>query len=163
MTHSTKQLISLFEGLLNAQHPNKITIYYFCWCVLTIKSFQFWDRHGNKSMDGFQNPPKKQHKKIKLHALNLRATPNQFLNYTHAILLYNVYNSHQPPQDWLSLSFNQLLTTMQNNFEVVKAMNFKVGFNMISNCLSTLNKQIPLQWLNLSLNSYKVKWKTLFF
>ena len=29
-----------------------------------------------------------------LHILNLRATPNQFLNYKHAILLYNVYNSH---------------------------------------------------------------------
>jgi len=36
-------------------------------------------------------------------------------------------------------------------------------FNMISNRLITLNKQIPLQWLNLSLNSYKVKCKTLFF
>ena len=72
-----------------------------------------------------------------LHTLNLRATPNQFLNYKHAILLYNVYNSHQPPQDWLSLNFNQILTRRQNNFEVVKAMNFKVGFNMISNRLST--------------------------
>ncbi len=55
---------------------------------------------------------------------NLRATPNQFLNYKYAILLYNVYNSHQPLQDWLSLNFNQILTRRQNNFEVVKTMNF---------------------------------------
>jgi hypothetical protein len=70
---------------------------------------------------------------------------------------------YQPPQDWLFLNFNQILTRQQNNFEVVKTMNFKVSFNMISSRLSTLNKQIPLQWLNLSLNSYKVKCKTLFF
>ena len=97
-----------------------------------------------------------------LHSLNSRATPNQFLKYKHAILLFNVYNSHQPSQDWLSLNFHQILTRRQTNFEIVKSMNFKVGYNMISNRLSTLNKQIPLQWLNLSLSSYKLKCKTLF-
>jgi hypothetical protein len=80
-----------------------------------------------------------------LHTLNLRATTNQLLNYKYAILAFNVFNSHQPPQDWLSINFNQILTRRQNNFEFVKTMNFKVGFEMISNCLSTLNKQIPLQ------------------
>jgi hypothetical protein len=99
---------------------------------------------------------------VLIHSVVIFYRTNQFLNYKHAILLYNVYNSHQPPQDWLSLNFNQILTRRQNNLEVIKTMNFKVGFNMISNRLSTLNKQIPLQWLNLSLNSYKVKCKTLF-
>ncbi len=116
------------------------------------------DMATNPWMDS-RTPPKSNIKKLNSTPLTWGPPPINF----KLILLYNVCNSHQPPQDWLSVSFNQLLTKRQNNFEAVKAMNFKVGFNMISNCLSTLNKQIPLQWLNLSLNSYKVKWKTLFF
>jgi hypothetical protein len=44
-----------------------------------------------------------------LYAINSRATPQQFSKYKHAILLYNLYNSQQPPQEWIYLNFNQVL------------------------------------------------------
>ena len=43
----------------------------------------------------------------------------------------------------------------------LKNNNFKVGINGLSNRFYLLNNKIPLEWLNLSLNTFKVKCKKL--
>ena len=40
--------------------------------------------------------------------------------------------------------------------------NRKVGINCLANRLTVINNKIPLNWLNLSLDTYKVKCKKLF-
>ena len=97
-----------------------------------------------------------------LHLINSRATPQQFSKYKHALLLYNLYNFQQPPKDWLSLNLNQVLTSRQTHFEIIRDQNYKIGSNKISNRIATLNKQIPLAWLNLSRESFKTKIKQLY-
>ena len=97
-----------------------------------------------------------------LHKNNLRATPQQFSKYKHSIILFNLYNSQQPPRDWVSLNFNQVLTSRQTHFEITREQNYKIGANKISNRIAILNKQIPLAWLNLSKESFKTKAKLLF-
>jgi hypothetical protein len=97
-----------------------------------------------------------------LHLLNGRASPVNLMKYKHAILLHKIYNRGEPPKDWLALNFNQVLPGRQTHFAAIKDLNFKIGNNILSNRLTTLNNKIPLQWLNLSIDTFKVKCKTLF-
>ena len=97
-----------------------------------------------------------------LHLLNNRANPSNLMKFKHAILLYKIYNMGEPPKDWLALNFNQVLHGRQTHFAVIKDQNFKIGSNILCNRLTTLNNKIPLQWLNLSIDTFKVKCKTLF-
>ena len=97
-----------------------------------------------------------------LHLLNGRANPTNLMKYKHAILLYKIYNKGEPPKDWIALNFNQVLPRRQTHFAAIKDQNYKIGNNILSNRLTTLNKKIPLKWLNLSIDTFKVKCKTLF-
>ena len=99
---------------------------------------------------------------ITLHSINLRATPSQMMIYKHAILLFKIFNNQQPPQDWMDLHFNQLISRRQVDFECYNNANFKVGNNTLSNRLSTLNKKVPLHWLNLTLETFKLHCKNKF-
>jgi hypothetical protein len=90
-----------------------------------------------------------------LHLLNGRACPTNLMKYKHAILLYKIYNKGEPPKDWLALNFNQVLPGRQTHFAAIKDQNFKIGNNILSNRLTTINNKIPLQWLNLSIDTSK--------
>ena len=55
-------------------------------------------------------------------------------------------------------NFNNRLTCVQiNDFSRIK-----IGKNSILNRLGVLNNEIKYTWLNLSLNSFKIKTKSLF-
>ncbi len=62
--------------------------------------------------------------------------------------MHKIYNKGEPPKDWLALNFNQVLPEHQTNFAAIKVQNFKIGNNILSNRLTTINNKIPLQWLN---------------
>ena len=96
-----------------------------------------------------------------LHNLKSRATPDQLMQYKHAILLYNLYNRKKPIQEWVTLNFQQTLSSKQTNFKILRSNNFKMGNNLLCNRLHIINNKIPLQWLNLSIESFKVNCKNL--
>ena len=98
----------------------------------------------------------------KIHTMNNRALPDSFMHYKTAIQLYKLYNSNEQSLDWMCLNFNQILTTRQTKFMILKTNKTKVGLNTIANRLSILNSLIPLSWLGDSLNTLKVKIKKLF-
>ena len=92
-----------------------------------------------------------------------RATPDNYLLYKHALCLFKLLteqNTHT--YEWIALNFNQILTSRQVKFKAVKANRKRVGLNALANRLSILNDRIPLDWLNLSYESYKVKCKNEF-
>jgi hypothetical protein len=99
---------------------------------------------------------------IDLHRSHTRATPFQFSIYKHALLLFKLYNSNELSDDWVSLNFNQILTGRQLNFKIFSTNNFKIGSNLLCNRLSCLNDLLPLSWLALSLDSFKIKCKERF-
>ena len=53
----------------------------------------------------------------------------------------------------------QTLNSRQSNFNIIKSINYKVGNNILANRLSILNNKIALSDLNLSLDSFKCKYK----
>ena len=99
---------------------------------------------------------------VDLHKIHCRALPDQFCIYRHSLMLHKVFNDSIPKKDWLNLNFQMLNTRRQVFFEVHNESNYKVGNNILSNRFSCLNRKIPLEMLNLSIDAFKVKCKNLF-
>ena len=108
-----------------------------------------------------QNNPNFYESSINVHKSCIKAFPNQILKYKHAILLHKTYNSYCPKMDWIEMNFYQTFTSCQTHFNTIKANNFNVGNNLLASRLSVLNLMIPLNDLNLSLDTFKVKYKSI--
>ena len=91
-----------------------------------------------------------------------RAMPDQMLNYKHAILMHKLFTSCQPDQEFvlMNFQFNQNPRLPPANF--FSRQNFEVGNNILLNRFSHLNNKIEKSWLELSLDSFKIKCKKLF-
>ena len=96
-----------------------------------------------------------------IHKMNNRAMPEAFMSYKLAIQLYKLYNSVNHSLEWVSLNLNQILTTRQTNFITLKTNKTKVGLNILSNRLHSINGLIPLTWLNQSICTFKINCKKL--
>jgi hypothetical protein len=93
---------------------------------------------------------------VTLHRIHDRATPDQMLKYKHALMLHSLYNNNKPSMEWLMQNFQQILTSRQTNFEFLKTNQYRVGLNILINSLSTINRLIPLERVNLSKFSFKI-------
>ena len=81
------------------------------------------------------------------------------LSYKLSIQLFKLYNSNEHSLEWIYLNLNQILTSHQTTFSIMKTNNRKVGLNVLTTHFSILNGIIPLNWLTNSLDSFKVKCK----
>ena len=98
---------------------------------------------------------------VNIHTSCKRALPNQLITYKHAILLHKIFNTQSPEIDWIDLNFNQTFNSRQSHFNTIKTKNFIVGNNILNTRLTVLNTKIPLYDLNMSLESFKVKYKSI--
>ena len=80
-----------------------------------------------------------------------------------ALQLLKLYNLNDHSLEWTSSNVNQILTSRQTHLSILKSNNRKVGLNILTNRQSCLNGKIPLDWLNGSVDSFKVKCKNLLF
>ena len=99
---------------------------------------------------------------ITLHHQNARATPDQMLKFKLSIQLYKTFNTQQPPLEWVSLNDNIITNRRLIYFETIEQSTSKIGKNFLSNRFKYLNREIPLTWLNQSLDTFKVKCKIKF-
>jgi hypothetical protein len=58
---------------------------------------------------------------------------------------------------------NKTISSRQTKFETRSFTTYRIGKNILSARLSILSNKIPLDWLNLGKDSFKVKCKGLFF
>ena len=98
---------------------------------------------------------------MQIHALNNRALPESMRIYNMTIQLHKLYNSNNYSLEWVSLNKNLIMTSRQRNFAIMKSNNRKVGMKTLTNRLSCLNGLIPLDWLNGSIEQFKIKCKRL--
>ena len=99
---------------------------------------------------------------LKLHTNEKRALPMDFAKYRLSIQLYKIYNSYEADDNWMDMNFQQNFNARNKMFQINDCSKLLVGRNIISNKLSVLNNQIELDWLNLSLTSFKLKVKDRF-
>ena len=88
-----------------------------------------------------------------------RATPETMLKYKLALCLFKLYNKDFNLIEFEILNFNQILIGRQTNFIKSKSNSLKVGINSLANRLFVINNGIPLNWLNMSIDTFKVHCK----
>ena len=89
--------------------------------------------------------------------MNGRATPIQMMKYKHSLLLFKLCNDTlQSSEDWVDLNWNQLFNNRSNKVRLFDTSNIRIGKNILSNRLTIMNNEIEFDWLNKSLNSYKL-------
>ena len=97
-----------------------------------------------------------------IHKMNMRATPEKMCVYKHSIQLHKLYNSTNQSIEWLHLNTQQNFNSRVTKFLISNSGKFKIGNNILTNRLTCLNNKIELDWLNLSLNSFKIHCKQKF-
>ena len=99
---------------------------------------------------------------VNLHRMCKRATPNTIMSYKLALCLHKLYNQNFNSIECTHLNFNQILTRRQTVFKTLKTNFYKVGMNSLSNRLAHINDKIPLLWLNMSMDTFKVHCKKMY-
>ena len=99
---------------------------------------------------------------VNLHEMAGRATQSNLMHYKMSLQLFKTFNLRIPTTDWTNLNINSVITSRQNTFITNKTNNYRIGMNALSNQLWYLNGKIKLDWLNLTINSFKIKCKKLF-
>ena len=99
---------------------------------------------------------------LELHRINNRATPTEFSNYKHALLLHKLIHTEIPTLDWIDLNFQQTFNRRSTTVNFVKTNRFKVGENLMCNRFGVLNGKITHEMLNLGTDSFKVNCKSMF-
>ena len=102
------------------------------------------------------------HSHTQIHSLANRALPDQMQNYKHAIIMFKLINHCQPENEFVHLNFQLNQNQRQSHANFFRRQNYESGKNILLNRLYHLNGKIEKSWLELSLNSFKVKCKQLF-
>jgi hypothetical protein len=97
-----------------------------------------------------------------LHVLTEKVTPEIYCNYKNAILLYKTFNDRVPYEEWINLNLQQIDTSRQTSFITILQKTYNVGFDILNNKFYSLNREIPLEWFNKSMDSFKIACKNKF-
>ena len=81
------------------------------------------------------------------------------MEYKHSILLHKVFKTHNLSKDWVELNSNEAITLRETFFNLVKSNKTKICNKILSTRLTILNKKVKLNDLNMSLDSFKVKYE----
>ena len=65
--------------------------------------------------------------------------------YEHFILLHKLYNTQLPEVEWTALNFQQLVTSRQTKFSIIKNNNRKVGNNILAKLLNIVGFSVKLE------------------
>ena len=102
------------------------------------------------------------HTHTQIHLKAKRALPDQMINYKHSLTMYKLFRTCQPEQEFVSLNFQLNQNPRFTMLNFFKRQKYESGKNILLNRLSHLNNKINKSWMDLSLDSFKVKCKMLF-
>ena len=102
------------------------------------------------------------HSHTQIHSQANRALPDQILSYKHAITMFKLFKHCQPENEFMHMNFQLNQNPRLNYANFFSRHNYDSGKNILLNRLSHLNGKIEKSWLELSLDSFKVRCKQLF-
>ena len=97
-----------------------------------------------------------------IHAQAKRALPESMCMYKHALMLYKLLRSNLCDDEMMHLNFQIVDNERSTKMSFFKRQKYDVGKNILHNRLHILNDKIEKSWINLKLDSYKIKCKELF-
>ena len=140
------------------QSASQLVILQSTWLVILQTN---WSVILSWSLKITQRVPNPMQSFINIHTECKRALPEQMMTYKHSILLHKLYNTQLPETEWIALNFQQLLTSRQTTFSVIRNNDRKIGNNILTNHFHILNNKVLLSDLNDSISTFKVKHKKL--
>ena len=86
------------------------------------------------------------------------------MKYRLSIQLYKLYNAYNQNENdnWIDLNFQQNFNDRNNFVQITDNSRLLIGKNTIVNRFKSLNNLIDYDWLNLSLDTFKLKCKSKF-
>ena len=97
-----------------------------------------------------------------IHRMADRATPEQMCQYRHAVQMYKLVNNVICEDEFVQLNFQMYDNERNQKVTFLKIQRYDVGKNILLNRFYDLNNLIDKQWLEMSLETYKIKCKALF-
>ena len=97
-----------------------------------------------------------------IHAQSKRALPENMCMYKHALMLYKLLRNDLCDNELMHLNFQIADNERSTKMGFFKRQKYDVGKNVLLNRLHILNGKIEKNWINLKLDSYKIKCKELF-
>ena len=97
-----------------------------------------------------------------IHTLAKRALPENICTYKHALMLHKLLRNDLCDVEMMNLNFQIADNQRSTTFNFIKSQKYDVGKNILLNRMHVLNGKIEKNWLDLSINSFKVKCKELF-
>ena len=97
-----------------------------------------------------------------IHAQAKRALPENMCMYKHALMLYKLLRNDLCDNELMHLNFQIADNERSTKMSFFKRQKYDVGKNVLLNRLHILNDKIEKNWINLKLDSYKIKCKELF-
>ena len=167
--HAIKLIKKYFNNqeILQLLTSNFYSILYYnseIWHIPTLK-FELKQKLISASANALklsQRLPDPMESFFNVHRTCKRSLPYQIMEYKHSILLHKVFNNQILTMDWVELNFYQTNTTRQSFFNLTRMNKSKIGNNLLSSRLAIMNNKIKLEDLNMSLDSFKVKYKQVF-
>ena len=86
----------------------------------------------------------------------------EMMSYRLSIQLHKLYNGNQHNEDWVGLNYQKNFNNRQRFVQINDESAIRIGKNVLMNRLGILNNKIEYEWLNQSLNTFKIKSKKLF-
>ena len=84
------------------------------------------------------------------------------MKYKPALSLFKFYNNDFNSLEFTLLNFNQVFTSSQLHFKILKSNRTKLGLYSLANRLHLINNEIPFNWLNNAFVTFKIKCKKLY-
>ena len=97
-----------------------------------------------------------------IHRMAERALPENMCLYRHAVTMFKLFNNLIRENEFIEMNFQLYDNERCSKITVTKNQRYDVGKNILLNRFCILNNKIDKEWLNLSLNTYKIKCKELF-
>ena len=97
-----------------------------------------------------------------IHQMAERALPEKMCLYRHAIVMYKLFRNVICENEFVNLNFQLYDNERATKMTFIKHQRYDVGKNILLNRFTDLNNMIDKTWLTLSLETFKVKCKSLF-
>ena len=100
----------------------------------------------------------------RMHNLHKRGKPQDVMKYRLSIQLYKLYNANNQMENvnWMDLNLQQNFNDRNNFVQIFETSKIMIGRNTLVNRFKCLNNTIEYDWLNLSLDTFKVRCKLKF-
>ena len=82
--------------------------------------------------------------------------------YRHAVMAFKQPKNNLCEDEFVQLNFQLVDKERISKINFIKRQNYDVGKNILLNRMHVLNNKIDENWLDLSLNSFKLKCKDLY-